>query len=145
MVTVQDVLAEIGAGLAYGLVGIALLAVGYVAIDLLTPGKLGDLVYRDRNRNAATLVASGTVAVGAIVTTAILTSESQLGLGVGLLTAAAYGVLGVVLLSLSFVVVDLLTPGELGAIVVDDHPHPAVYVASATHLAVGAIVAAAIS
>jgi len=141
----DGVFAEIGAGLAYGLVGIVLMAIGYGAIDLLTPGKLGDLVYVHRNRNAAILVSSGTLAVGLIVTTAILTSESELGLGTGLGTTFGYGLLGIVLLSLSFLVVDVLTPGKLGAIVVDEHPHPAVYVSAATHIAVGAVVSAAIS
>lgn len=141
----RGLLVEVGAGLAYGLVGIVLMAIGYGAIDLLTPGKLGDLVYVHRNRNAAILVSSGTLAVGLIATTAILTSESQLGLGIGLGTTLGYGLLGIVLLSLSFLVVDVLTPGKLGAIVVDDHPHPAVYVSAATHLAVGAVVSAAIS
>lgn len=141
----RGVFVEIGAGLAYGLVGIVLMAIGYGAIDLLTPGKLGDLVYVHRNRNAALLVSSGTLAVGIIITAAILTSESELGLATGLGTTFGYGLLGIVLLSLSFLVVDVITPGKLGAIVVDEHPHPAVYVSAATHLAVGAIVAAAIS
>lgn len=141
----SDIGGEILAGAAYGLVGIALVAIGYVVVDLLTPGKLSDLVYVDRNANAATLVASGTLAMGIIVTTAILTSESEDGLGAGLVSAGGYGLLGIALLALSFVVVDLLTPGKLGAIVTDARPHPAVYVSAATHLAVGAIVAAAIS
>ena len=136
---------ELLAAAAYGLVGIVLMAIGYGAVDLLTPGRLGDLVYVHRNRNAAILVASGALATGIIVTTSILTSESQAGLGPGLLSAALYGLVGVVLLAVSFVVVDLLTPGKLGEIVTDDHSHPAVYVTAASHLAVGAIVAAAIS
>lgn len=140
-----DLGSEVLSAAAYGLVGIALMTVGYLAVDLLTPGRLGDLVYAERNRNAAILVASGALAIGTIVTTAILTSESEDGLGAGLLSAGVYGLLGVVLLSVSFVVVDLLTPGKLGELVTHPEPHPAVYVTAATHVAVGAIVAAAIS
>ena len=145
MTEVFNLGAELGAAGAYGLVGIVLMAAGYGAVDLLTPGQLGQLVYVDRNRNAAILVASGALATGIIVTTSILTSESELGLGVGLVSALVYGLLGVVLLAVSFVVVDLLTPGKLGEIVTDEHPHPAVYVTAASHIAVGAIVAASIS
>ncbi|MDQ3931805.1 MAG: DUF350 domain-containing protein [Actinomycetota bacterium] len=130
-------------GLAYGLLGIVLLALGYVALDLVTPGRLGELVYTQRNTNAALVVASGLAAIGIIVTTAIVTSEDAFARGVT--STLGYGLLGVVLLAVSFVVVDRLTPGNLGAMVADRERHPAVYITMAAHLAVGAIVAAAIS
>ncbi len=139
----NDLAFDVLAGLAYGAIGLVLLAVGYGAIDLLTPGRLSDLIYRDRNWNASAVVASGLVAIATIVVTAILTSHDDLDQG--LAYAGAFGVLGVVLLVISFVVVDRLTPGELGAIVCDQARHPAVVVTVANHLAVGAIVAAAIS
>jgi uncharacterized membrane protein YjfL (UPF0719 family) len=139
----NDLAFDVLAGLAYGAVGLVLLAVGYRAIDLLTPGRLSDLIYRDRNWNASAVVASGLVAIATIVVTAIVTSHDDLDQG--LAYAGAFGVLGVVLLVISFVVVDRLTPGELGAIVCDQARHPAVVVTVANHLAVGAIVAAAIS
>jgi uncharacterized membrane protein YjfL (UPF0719 family) len=138
-----DLAVEMGTGLAYGLVGIVLLAVGYAVIDLLTPGNLRDLVYEHRNANAALVVASGLVAIATITTTAILASEDALVLG--LVSAFGYGLVGVALLTVSFLVVDALTPGRLGAIIVDERPHPAVWVTAATHIGVGAIVAAAIS
>ena len=144
----MDVLADLGRELAfvlgYGAVGVALLALGYVAIDLVTPGKLSDLIYVQRNVNAALLVASGLVAIGAIVATAIVTAADDLA--EGLANAAGYGALGVVLLALSFWVVDKLTPGDLGEIVCGEaRLHPAVFVNVAAHVAVGAVVAAAIS
>lgn len=140
---ITDLLAELGSGLAFGLVGVVVLALGWLAVDLLTPGRLAELVYGQRNRNAALVVASGTLAVGGIVTTAIATSANELG--PGLVEAFAFGVLGVLLLAVAFVVVDAFTPGKLGEIVVDPAPHPAVYVTVAAHVAVGAIVAAAIA
>lgn len=130
-------------GLGYGLVGMLLLAVGYKVLDVLLPGDLGKLIYTDRNRNAALVVASALIAVGTIVTTAIVTSDDEFLRGLG--NTAGYGLLGVVMLAVAFVLADRLTPGELGTICTDPEPHPAVYVTVASHLAVGAILAAAIS
>jgi uncharacterized membrane protein YjfL (UPF0719 family) len=138
-----DLAAGLLSGLAYGGVGIAMLMLGYLVIDALTPGNLGELIYSHRNANAALVVSSGLLAIAAIVTTAILTSEDEFTRGIS--NTVGYGLLGVFLLGVSFVVVDKLTPGKLGVICTDDNRHPAVYVTVAAHLAVGAIVAAAIS
>lgn len=140
---VSDLVNGLLSGLAYGGAGIALLMLGYVVIDVLTPGKLGELIYTHRNVNAALVVASGLLAIAAIVTTAILTSHDEFTRGIA--NTVGYGLLGVLLLGISFVVVDKLTPGKLGVICTDEDRHPAVYVTVAAHLAVGAIVAAAIS
>jgi uncharacterized membrane protein YjfL (UPF0719 family) len=139
----NDLAFDLLAGLAYGALGLVLLALGYGAIDLLTPGRLTDLIYRDRNWNAGAVVASGLVAISTILVTAILTSHDDLDKG--LAYAGAFGVLGVILLVISFLVVDKLTPGDLGEIVCDQERHPAVVVTVVNHIAVGAIVAAAIS
>jgi uncharacterized membrane protein YjfL (UPF0719 family) len=140
---INDLAFDLLSGLAYGALGLVLLALGYGAIDLLTPGRLTDLIYRDRNWNAAAVVASGLVAISTILVTAIITSHDDLDKG--LAYAGSFGVLGIVLLVISFVVVDKLTPGDLGDIVCDTERHAAVVVTVANHIAVGAIVAAAIS
>ena len=140
---VNDLAFDLLAGVAYGALGLVLLALGYVAIDLLTPGRLTDVIYRDRNWNAAAVVASGLVAIATINVTAILTSHDDLDQG--LAYAATFGVVGIILLAISFVVVDRFTPGELGELVCAPERHPAVVVTVANHIAVGAIVAAAIS
>jgi uncharacterized membrane protein YjfL (UPF0719 family) len=129
--------------LAYGGVGIALLALGYVLVDLVTPGNLRRQIWEQRNRNGAVVLVSGLVAVAIIVTTAILTSAD--GLLLGLLSTALYGVLGILVMAVAFALLDLATPGRLGALLVDEAPHPAVWVTAAVNLAVGAITAAAIS
>lgn len=139
----NDLAFDLLAGLAYGALGLVLLALGYGAIDLLTPGRLTDLIYRERNWNAAAVVASGLVAIATINVTAIITSHDDLDKG--LAYAGTFGLLGIVLLAISFVVVDKFTPGELGEIVCSPDRHPAVVVTVANHVAVGAIVAAAIS
>ncbi len=142
-VDLGDLLGDVGEIAAWGALAIALLAVGYLVIDLLTPGRLGQLIYTDHNVNAGVVVASGVIAVGTIVTTSILTSLD--GFGEGLISASAYGLVGIALLAVSFLVLDRLTPGDLGAIVTDPVPNPAAWVLAANHVALGAILAAAIS
>ena len=139
----NDLAFDLLAGLAYGALGLVLLALGYGAIDLLTPGRLSDVIYRDRNWNAAAVVASGLVAIATINVTAIITSHDDLDKG--LAYSGAFGLLGIVLLAVSFVILDKFTPGELGEIVCAPERHPAIIVTVANHVAVGAIVAAAIS
>ena len=143
----MDVLSDMAygmvSGLGYAAIGLVLLAVGYKVIDALLPGDLNAQIYSERNSNAALVVSSALIALGAIVTTAIATSDEEFGRGAA--NAAGYGLLGVVLLALAFVVMDRLTPGKLGIICTSAERHPAVYVTMATLLTVGAIVAAAIS
>jgi uncharacterized membrane protein YjfL (UPF0719 family) len=140
----ENLLEETAAGLLYGLVGIALLALGYFVIDLLTPGKLGRQLAEDRNRNAGIVVSSGLLSIGIIVTSAILASEGSLAEGLG--QAAGFGVVGILLLGAAFMTIDAITPGKLGESVMGESGHePMVFVTSAALLAVGGIVAAAIS
>ena len=139
----NDLAAGLLSGLGYAALGVVLLALGYKVIDWLTPGDLNDLVYAQRNRNAALLASSGLLAIGVIVVTAILTSDDSFGRGIA--DAAGYGLLGIALLAVSFKVVDALTPGDLGIICTDAEPHPAVWVTAVSHLVMGAVLAAAIS
>ncbi|MGH4026769.1 MAG: DUF350 domain-containing protein, partial [Pseudonocardiaceae bacterium] len=62
----------------------------------------------------------------------------------GLVSTMVYGVLGLLLMGLSFLVVDLLTPGSLGALLIESTPHPAAWVTATSHLVVAAIVSAAL-
>lgn len=128
---------------AYSAIGVIILVAGFVAIDIATPGNLRRQVWEDRNRDLTQVLASGLVAITLVVVAAILTADDDLGRG--LVDAAAYGLLGVVLVALSFELVDRLTPGELGDMLAADAHHPAVLVTCVTHLAVGAIVAAAVT
>ena len=141
--SVGELFQGMGEAAVWGAMAIALLALGYLVVDLLTPGQLGQLIYVDHNVNAAVVVASGLIAIGTILTTSILTSLE--GFVPGLVSAFAYGLLGIALLAVSFLVADRLTPGDLGAIVTDARPNPAAWVVAANHVALGAILAAAIS
>ncbi|MFG1657766.1 DUF350 domain-containing protein [Micromonospora chersina] len=139
----QTLVTDLLVTLAYGVVGVALMAVGYVLVDVATPGKLHELIWTERNRNAALLLASNLAGVGIIVVAAIAASADDFALG--LVGAAAYGILGLVIMAAAFLLLDMATPGKLGEILVDPEPHPAVWVSAVVHLATGAIIAAAIS
>lgn len=138
-----DLASGLLSGLGYAAVGTALLVLGYKVIDWITPGRLTELVYTDRNRNAALVTCAGLLGIGLVVTTAILTSEDDFVRGVS--SAAGYGLLGIVLLAISFKIVDAVTPGDLGIICTDADSHPAVWVTAVTQVIMGAVLAAAIS
>ena len=89
------------------------------------------------------MLASGLVANATVVVVAIVTSADDVGQG--LIDAAAYGLLGVILNGLIFKLVDVLAPGDLGAMLSADDHHPAVWVTVVTHLSVGALIAASVS
>ena len=143
----MDLLTDLAEGLlsgvGYAAVGVVLLVLGFKVVDWLTPGDLNDLVYAQRNRNAALLAGSGLLSIGLIVVTSILTSDDSFARGVA--DAAGYGVLGIALLAVSFKAIDALTPGDLGLICTDPEPHPAVWVTAVSHVVLGAVLAAAIS
>ena len=138
----QHLVTDLLVTLAYGAVGVVLMAIGYVLVDLATPGKLHELIWAERNRNAALLLSSNLLGVGTIVVAAIVASDDDFTLG--LVGAAAYGILGLVIMAAAFVLLDVATPGKLGELLVDPEPHPAVWVSATVHLATGAIIAAAI-
>ena len=139
----QTLVTDLLVTLAYGVVGVVLMAVGYALVDIATPGKLHELIWTERNRNAALLLASNLAGVGIIVVAAIAASADDFVLG--LVGAAAYGILGLVIMAGAFLLLDAATPGRLGELLVDPEPHPAVWVSAVVHLATGAIIAAAIS
>jgi uncharacterized membrane protein YjfL (UPF0719 family) len=137
------VLASIGYAVAYTGVGLALLALGYVVLDLLTPGHLGRHIYENRSVNAAIALGSGFLGQGAIVFATIWTNATS-GFGRALLWTVVFGVLGVVLQAVAFLVLDLASPGRLGTHLTDTEFHPASIVSAAAQLAVAAIIVASI-
>ncbi len=136
-------LASIGYAVAYTAVGLALLALGYLALDLLTPGHLGRHIYEDRSVNAALTLAAGFLGQGAIVFASIWTNATS-GFGEALLYTVVFGVLGVLLQAVAFLVLDVITPGRLGRHLTEPVFHPASLVSAAVQLAVAAIVVASI-
>ncbi|MEV4671852.1 MULTISPECIES: DUF350 domain-containing protein [Actinomadura] len=144
----DDILQEIGATFAYGAVGIALMALGYLVVEVTTPGRLGKQIWTEGNRGAALLLAAKLLGIGAIVTTAIVTSDSDLS--EGLIDTAVFGACGIVLMIVAYFLLDVTTPGKLGATLVNADSggtaiHPAGWVVAAADLGVAAIVAGAVS
>jgi uncharacterized membrane protein YjfL (UPF0719 family) len=140
---VQHLVTDLLVTLAYGVVGVVLMAIGYALVDLATPGKLHELIWTERNRNATVLLASNLLGVGTVVVAAIVASDDDFALG--LAGSAAYGILGLVIMAAAFVLLDVATPGKLGELLVDPEWHPAVWISATVHVATGAIIAAAIS
>lgn len=138
------VLAGIIYAVAYTAVGIVLLVVGGLALDLLTPDRLVRHIYEERSVNAAIALASGFLGQGAIAFATIWTNAATSGFGRALGYTVVFGLVGVLLQVLAFVVLDLLTPGKLGAILMQPSFHPASLVTAAATLAVSAIVVASI-
>ena len=136
-------LASIGYAVAYTGVGMLLLVVGAIALDLLTPGHLARHIYEERSVNAAIALAAGFLGQGAIAFSTIWTNATS-GFGTALSYTVAFGVLGVGLQVVAFVVLDLLTPGKLGATLMQVPFHPASLVTAASTLAVSAIIVASI-
>ena len=136
-------LASIGYAVAYTGVGILLLVVGAVALDLLTPGHLARHIYEERSINAGIALAAGFLAQGAIAFTTIWTNATS-GFGTALGYTVVFGLVGIALQVVAFVVLDLLTPGKLGATLMQVPFHPASLVTAAATLAVSAIIVASI-
>jgi hypothetical protein len=137
-----ELVTDLAVTLGYAAIGILLMGIGAVLVDVATPGSLRHLIWVDRNANAAILLASNLVAVGTIAVTAIVASDGNFVHGIG--STVGYGLVGLLVMTVAFVVVDMATPGKLGALLVHPEPHPAVWITAAVHVAVGAIIAAAI-
>ncbi|WP_112134412.1 DUF350 domain-containing protein [Glycomyces dulcitolivorans] len=139
----RDVLNPLVGAVAYSVVGIVLMVLGYLVTDWLTPGKLGELIWTERNKNAAILLTSNVLGVGLIVVGAIWASEG--GVIRGVISTFVYGVIGLGAMAIAFLILDLLTPGKLGDILTEDELQPAVWVNAAMHVALGGVIAMALS
>ena len=138
-----DLLSGAGRSVVFGLVGIGLMALGYLLVDLLTPGRLRDLIFVERNRNAGLLLAANQLGIAAIVFTAIFTSYDSFGQG--LASTVIFGVIGIVIMGVAFLALDLLTPGRLGEVISAPEWHPAALVSAASHFGAAVIVCACIA
>jgi uncharacterized membrane protein YjfL (UPF0719 family) len=139
----ENLLEGAGRSIVFGAVGIGLMALGFVLVDLLTPGKLRDLIWVDRNPNAALLLAANQLGIALIVFTAIFTSYENFG--EGLASTAIFGVLGIGVMALAFLVLDWMTPGKLGEVICTPDRHPGALVSAASHFGAALIVCACIA
>ena len=79
-------------GASFSLLGVALMVVGFGALDLVTPGRLRQLVWVDNNRNAMILTTSMVVGI-AFVLVASVVDTVTLVLWKALLYTLAYACL----------------------------------------------------
>ncbi|MCH5644038.1 MULTISPECIES: DUF350 domain-containing protein [unclassified Gordonia (in: high G+C Gram-positive bacteria)] len=142
MISIGDIALNAAYAAAYSGVGVLLMLISFAVLDVLTPGNLRHQLWADRNRNAGILVATNLLSVAIIVTAAIVSSEGRLA--VGLTYTVVYTIIGMAAMALTFVIVDLFTPGKLGELVVDTESHPAVWVHGVTHVGTALIIAASI-
>ena len=131
------------ATILYFLVGMAVLVVGFYMVDVLTPGKLRQMVFVDRRPNAVVLACAMYIALATVIISAITNSYSQLGQG--LVGVAVYGLMGVVLQGIALLTLHLVIPGNFHEHVDEPELHPASFAVALMLLAVGGVTAAAVS
>jgi uncharacterized membrane protein YjfL (UPF0719 family) len=127
--------------LAYSGVGLAVLVVGFYVLDLLTPGKLGQLVM-DGNPGAGLLAATGLASLGLILYFAIHFTGAGWD---GLDDAAIFGLVGVVVQAIGFFVLDMVIPGKLGDHCFNPTLHPAAYVTAGIQVSVALVICASLT
>ena len=132
----------VGQTLAYAGVGVAILAAGFFLVDALTPGHLGRQVMDDANPNAAVLLGAFLISLGLVEWFAIFFTGSGWG---GLDDALVFGLVGLATQGIGFVILDLVTPGTLGAVLMQQRFHPATAMAAAMQLAVALVVCASLT
>ena len=71
------------ATIGYFLAGALVLVVGFIVLDLITPGKLRDLVFLENRAGAAMIAGSQQIALACIVVSVIRASDDALMIGLG--------------------------------------------------------------
>lgn len=150
--TAQDVVAPTLAGqlavgvpatIAYFAAGILVLVVGFVVLDLLTPGKLRELVFVENRAGAATLAAAQQIALGMIIFSVIRASDDLLWVGIS--ETLIYGAIGIAAQALALLVLEALVPGRFRDVVMDAKLRPRAAMAGVTLVVIGLINAVALS
>lgn len=123
--------------LAYFVLAAVILVVGFVILDLITPGKLHELVFVHHLPNAALITAAQQISIGLIVVTAVLTSSDILS--EGLIETAVFGVLGLIIQVIVMAVLEALIPGRFRDLVEDPKLRSGAVVAAVILVVVGAV------
>lgn len=126
--------------LAYFVLAAVILIIGFVILDLITPGKLHELVFVHHLPNAAVITIAQQVSIGIIVVTAVLNSSDILS--EGLIETAVFGVLGLVIQVVVMALLEVLTPGRFRDLVEDPKLRSGAVVAAVILVVVGAVNAA---
>ncbi|MGA8546573.1 MAG: DUF350 domain-containing protein [Mycobacterium sp.] len=142
-IDLNPVVKGVVATILYFVVGMAVLVLGFIVVDVLTPGKLRQMVFIDRRPNAVILACANYIALAAVIISAITNSYSQLGQG--LIGVAVYGLMGVILQGVAILAMHLVIPGNFHQHVDEPELHPAAFATAVMLLAVGGVTAAALS
>lgn len=131
------------AAILYFVVGALVLAAGFALVDLLTPGNLRQLVFVESRPNAVVVASGMYLALAIVVGTAIVASSSELAQG--LVDAAVYGFVGVLLQGAALVVLEVVVPGRFRDLIEAERLHFSAIATAVVLLAVGGVNAAALS
>lgn len=139
----ESLVQNVVAAILYFVVGALVLAAGFGLMDLLTPGNLRHLVFVEYRPNAVAVASGMYAAVAIVVVSAIVASSNELGQG--LVDAAVYGIVGVLLQGVALVVLEVAVPGRFRDLIEADRLHPSAIATAVMLLAVGGVNAAALS
>ena len=131
----------VGQTLAYAGVGLVILLAGFFVMDLLTPGRLGQLI-SEGNPNAAILAATTLFALGLVMWFAIFFTGAGWG---GLDDAIVFGLVGVGAQAVGFGIVELVIPGKLRDSVMDARFHPQAGVLAGAQVAIALVICASLT
>ena len=127
--------------LAYTGVGLVILVIGFLALDMITPGKLGHLVMQG-NPGAGLLAATSLASLGLILYFAIYFTGAGWN---GLDDAAIFGIVGVLAQIAGFYILDVLIPGKLADHCFTTPMHPAAWVTAGIQLSVALVICASLT
>ena len=142
-ISAESLAQNVIAAILYFIVGVAVLALGFAMVDVLTPGSLRHMVFVEQRPNAVAVASGMYASLAIVVISAIVASSVQLAQG--LVDAAVYGVVGVALQGLALVVLEVAVPGRFRDLIADERLHPAAIATAVVLLAVGGVNAAALS
>lgn len=135
--------AGIPATIGYFLAGALILVVGFYILDLLTPGRLRDLVFLENRAGAAVIAGAQQIALACIVVSVILASDDNLLTGLG--ETLIYGALGILLQTIALLALEVAIPGRFRDVVMDAKVRPRAALAAVTFIVIGVINAVALS
>ncbi|MFB9833293.1 DUF350 domain-containing protein [Actinoallomurus acaciae] len=131
-----------GAIAAYTALGLVLLIIGFLAVDLATPGRLTTIIRTNRNANATLLAVCGIGAVGLVVAASIFASGGKLL--EGLIATLVWGLVGIVAQLIASVIVRYLLGVDVARLMAEEKLEPSAILLGATQAAVGLITAIAV-
>ncbi|MBJ7602135.1 MAG: DUF350 domain-containing protein [Candidatus Dormibacteraeota bacterium] len=134
----NGVLALVG----YAVLGTLLLLLGYLALDLVTPGKLGQVIRTEHNANAAVLAASGVLGLSFLIAAAIFTSGGDLLQG--LIETLVFGLVGILAQAAALFAFDRVIGVDAEELMGQRHLLPATILAATVRIGIGLITAYAL-